>query len=75
MSLYYVGDAVCIDGDLNVTGRVRYVRMKPPSYTTEEAVCVILDSKKNSPGYDGTIYEAHRVGHTDECNEPLATKD
>ena len=39
-------------------GYVAYVRMSPPEYTTPHAVSVVLDKRKENPGYTGTILSA-----------------
>lgn len=37
-------------------GTVIYKRMKPPEYSQVAAYSVRLDSRKDHPGYFGTIY-------------------
>ncbi len=37
-------------------GVIAFVRNGPPNFDTPEAVSVILDSKRNTPGYSGTMF-------------------
>lgn len=42
-------------------GSVAYIRMAPPSYATVEAVSVVLDGRRDRPGYSGTMYAVDDV--------------
>lgn len=42
-------------------GHVAYVRMGPPNYTSPVAVSVVLDLRRASPDYTGTVYGAEQV--------------
>ena len=42
-------------------GTVAYVRMAPPSYSEIDAVSVVLDGKRDRPGYTGTILDSAQV--------------
>lgn len=42
-------------------GTINYRRMAPPDFKRVEAYSVILDSKKDDPGYAGTIRLAESV--------------
>lgn len=42
-------------------GTVQYIRMKPPTYATVEAVSVLLDGRRDLPGYMGTILNVEGV--------------
>ncbi len=58
MSTFQQGDPV----DTPVgPGRVAYVRMAPPTYSTPEAVSVVLDARRGDPRYTGSIFSASDV--------------
>lgn len=42
-------------------GTVNYQRMKAPDYSEAEAVSVIMDTQKETPGYSGSIFAAEQV--------------
>lgn len=42
-------------------GTVVYVRNAPPDYATVEAVCVLLDAKKDRSGYVSTVYPVEQI--------------
>lgn len=42
-------------------GTIAYIRMAPPDYTRAEAVSVVLDAKRNTAGYGGSIFAADQV--------------
>lgn len=42
-------------------GTVAYVRMAPPSYDTIAAVSVVLDCRRDDPGYTGSVFAAEQV--------------
>lgn len=42
-------------------GTVAYQRMGPPNYSKPIAVSVVLDAKRDKPGYSGTMFDAKKV--------------
>jgi hypothetical protein len=42
-------------------GEVAYVRMAPPEFSRPQAVSVVLDAKRGTLGYAGTIFAAAEV--------------
>lgn len=53
--------AVTFEDGREEEGKVIYVRMSPPEYVEVGAVGVRLDSKRDEPGYHGTVFRADRV--------------
>lgn len=47
-------------------GVVRFVRMKPPTYSEVEAASVFLDARSQDPGYSGTMFAAEDIRRRDE---------
>lgn len=43
------------------SGVVKYVRMKPPTYSMPVAVSVALDSRKEDWKYSGTMFAAKEI--------------
>lgn len=52
------GDRVLVNGK---PGTVAYVRYAPPTYFELAAVSVIMDERKGSPAYAGTLFPANVV--------------
>jgi len=52
------GDRVEANGQ---PGTVAYVRLAPPTYREPAAVSVVLDARRDQPGYCGTIFPAGQV--------------
>jgi hypothetical protein len=45
----------------NGNGSVVYVRMAPPTFAHVEAVSVVLDGRRDRPGYSGTMFNVDDV--------------
>lgn len=56
--LFDRGDRVFARGK---SGTVVYRRMAPPTFSKAEAYSVVLDERRDVPGYTGTIFSAQDV--------------
>lgn len=48
-------------------GTVQYVRFGPPNFNMPEAYSVMLDDRRDKPGYAGTMYPASDVTMEEPC--------
>ena len=56
------GDTVLVETTSGYrSGVVNYVRMGPPTYSTIEAVSVLLDDKTHKENYSGSLFAAEKV--------------
>jgi hypothetical protein len=60
MHVFYISQRVATPKG---AGTVAYQRTRPPDYTVADAVSVVLDSERQRPGYNGTMFQAADVTH------------